>query len=174
MTYGGTGQVVITQDYEHEDPQNCSTNLMKPLIKVVFSISKPTPLTYWVGSGAAMSSSWTDALPTYRKLCKRYLSRSRGGYSTWSRSRWPPHARTHGHAALSLRANSTELSCQRSPSECTEVMRPSHPPPDLPPLWIRDSPLASWRNPYKPWLGLTVFNSDNTSTVLTLVYLSVE
>lgn len=114
MTYGGTGQVVITQDYEHEDPQNCSTNLMKPLIKVVFSISKPTPLTYWVGSGAAMSSSWTDALPTYRKLCKRYLSRSRGGYSTWSRSRWPPHARTHGHAALSLRANSTELSCQRS------------------------------------------------------------
>lgn len=59
-------------------------------------------------------SSWTDALPTYRKLCKRYLSRSRGGYSTWSRSRWPPHARTHVHAALSLRANSTELSCQRS------------------------------------------------------------
>lgn len=153
MTYGGTGQVVITQDYEQEDPQNCSTNLMKPSIKVVISISKPTPLTYGVGSGAAMSSSWTDALPTYRKLCKRYLSRSRGGYSTWSRSRWPPHARTHGHATLSLRANSTELSCQRS---AVRVHWGHAPVPSAPgPTAVIDkrfsvgfSLVASWRNPY--------------------------
>lgn len=113
MTYGGTSQVAITQDYEHEDPQNCSTNLMKPLIKVVFSISKPTPLTYWVGSGAAIPPGQTRCPRTGNCVNAISLGLEEVTQREAAPGDLPTHART-GHAALSLRANSTELSCQRS------------------------------------------------------------